>query len=485
MSRTKYFAAFFLVLFLVFSSQQVVSADDLDLLNALDQEMSTTEEKSGDDLDLLGELEAAPAEKKEDRFKYLTQIVKNLEGSLQLRGHYFYRKPDDKEGLDKENPVGDALLRFNTWTGGNTLRLDLSGWLEAGSQQDTYEGIFRWPQDRDSQRHYLELNELYLTLSQDTYDVTVGKKIFQDGISTLFSPADRYRPADSNDPLDPKDFGIWQTRADYYLGKYTFTAMILPVFNTGKTPSEHSRWSGAGGDYELYGEDISGKKIEEDFPAISINNVGYFARAKTTLHGWDLFASAYHGLNSYHVLREETRGIKKVAIKENVKVGDYAAGFSTTYKKFEFHGEGLFNLSYDGKDDNYINLVGGLTYTIDEYAEKVFLEKIDITIEYAREEVTEKQSATGYTTSSRKGRLGRNNLFTRINFKYNEDLSFQYVSDFEFNPSGRYNRIQSKYKIREGLEWILATEFFNGKSDSYYGRWKRNDRLITSFKYSF
>jgi hypothetical protein len=213
--------------------------------------------------------------------------------------------------------------------------------------------------------------------------------------------------------------------------------------------------------------------------------VGYFARAKTTLKGWDLFISGYHGLNPYYVQREEQQGTSTVIIKENVKVGNYAAGFSTAYKKWEFHGEGLFNYSYDGKDDDYVSMVGGFTYTIDDWAKKIYLQKIDITLEYATEVTMKNQDAEGYTRSSRKSRMGRNNLFTRVNFKYNEYLSFQYISDFEFDPSGRYNRIQSEYKIRPGLEWTTVFEFFNGKDTSYYGRWERNDRIITDITYSF
>ena len=486
MKWIKYIVTVFAVLFLTSGFHNAMAADDLDLLDDLDKEITTEQEKGkDDDLDLLDELEAKPAEKKEDSFKYLTMIGKNLEGSLRLRGHAFFREPEDREGIDERNPVGEALLRFETWTGGDTFRLNLAGWLEAGSQQDTYEGISRWPQDKDRQRHHLELNELYLSFFQDTYDVTVGKKIFQNGISTLFSPADRYRPSDSNDPLDPKDFGMWQTKLDYYYDKYTFTAAIFPVFNTGKGPSEHSRWSGTTGDYDVYEDDTSGKEIEDDFPAMSINSVGYFGRAKTTLKGWDLFISGYHGLNPYYVQREEQRGSKTVIIKENVKVGNYAAGFSTAYKKWEFHGEGLFNFSYDGKDDHYISMVGGFTYTIDDLAKKIFLEKIDVTIEYATEVITKEQYAEGYTQSSRKGRMGHNNIFTRINFKYNEDLNFQYISDFEFDPSGRYNKVQSEYTITRGLVWTTGLEFFNGKDDSYYGRWERNDRIITDLKYSF
>jgi len=486
MKWTQYIITIVAVLCLSFGGTQVLAADDMDLLNDLDHELSTEKNKgTGSDLDLFDELDTTPTEKKDDKFKYLTLIGTNLEGSIRLRGHVFYRDPVDREGVDRRNPVGEALLRFNTWTGSDKVRLTLAGWLEAGTQQDTYDGMLRWPQDKDRQRHYLDLNELYVSLFQDSYDITIGKKIFQNGISTLFSPADRYRPADSNDPMDPKDLGIWQTRADYYLDKYTFTAVILPIYTPAKQPSAHSRWSDTTGDFDIYDKDTTNQEVEEDFPAISINNVGYFARLKTTLAGWDLFVSGYHGLNPYYVLREEQRGGTTYTIKENIKVGNYAAGFSTTYKKWEFHGETLFNFSYDGKDDHYFTFVGGFTYTIDEWARKIFMEKIDITIEYANEVITKEQYADGYVESSRKGRLGRNDIFTRFNFKYDKDLSFQYISDFEFAPSGRYNKIQSEYKIRPGLLWTMAAEFFNGKDDSYYGRWARNDRFITALKYSF
>lgn len=486
MKWTQHIIAVAIVLCLSFGGTPVLAADDTDLLNDLDLEISTEKNKgTGSDLDLLDELDTAPIEIKDNKFKYLTMVGTNLEGSIRLGGHVFYRDPVDREGVDKRNPVGEALLRFNTWTGNDKLRLTLAGWLEAGTQQDTYEGIFRWPQDTDRHRHYLELNELYFSLFQDSYDITIGKKIFQNGSSTLFSPADRYRPTDSNDPMDPKDLGMWQTRADYYLNKYTLTAAIFPIYNPAKPPSGHSRWSDTTGDYYIYDQDTTNKEIEEDFPNVSIDNVSYFARIKTTLAGWDLFVSGYHGLNPYYVLREEQRGGTTYIIKENIKVGNYAAGFSTAYKKWEFHGEALFNFSYDGKDDHYFTFVGGFTYTIDDWARKIFMEKIDLTIEYANEVITKEQHADGYVESSRKGRLGRNDLFTRVNFKYDKDMSFQYISDFEFDPSGRYNKIQSEYKIRPALLWTVAAEFFNGKDDSYYGRWTRNDRFITALKYSF
>ncbi len=145
----------------------------------------------------------------------------------------------------------------------------------------------------------------------------------------------------------------------------------------------------------------------------------------------------------------------------------------------------MYNHSYNGKDDNYANFVGGITYIIDDFAKRVFLESIDITIEYAFEWMIREQYATGYTNSSRNVRLGKNDIFTRIQFKYNKDLDFVYVSDFELEDSGRFNRFEANYAFGKGFSTKVAVETFNGDDKSYYGRWRLNDRVIVEIKYAF
>lgn len=460
--------------------------EDLDLLKEIDAEKPAEKNQ-----DPLKDIDAAMTAEEPKKNKITDQLFSHLSGSLRLRAMYFFLDPQERDNADMNNVMGEALLKFSDWVGGEKWRVAISAWGEGGTQKDTYAGVFDSLQDNDRRRKYFEVNELYLTLNQPDYNVTLGRKIFANGLATLYSPSDRLRPRDGNDPLDQKDLGIWQARLDYFLDQATITAAVLPVFQPNKGPSETSRWMGSkrandNRDYDFY-EDGSTDKTEEDPANITVNNIGYFARYKNTYRGWDLFFSFYHGPNIYYVLREEKRGSDTVRIKETVKVGNYAAGFSTTYKKWEFHGEVLFNYSYDGKDDQYISGLGGATYTIDDLAKKIGLEQIDLTLEYGGEVILKSQYAEGYVQSSRKTRLGKNDIYGRVNFKYTDDLSFEYIANFELdnNDGGHYQKFQSKYRLREGLVWKTALEMFNGSDNSYYGRWYRNDRLLMELEYSF
>ncbi|MCX7816221.1 MAG: hypothetical protein N2317_01750 [Syntrophales bacterium] len=425
-------------------------------------------------------------------------LIKNFHGSIRLRASQHMKDPPEREGADMRNTFGNILGKFTDKVGKNNWDLNIGIWTEFGNERNTYSGtrFHEWWQDTERRRRFLEVHELFLNITGTNYNAIIGKKTITNGISTLFVPADRMRPQDLNDPMDPKDLNLWQARVDYYLENFTLTGAFLPVYQENKVPSETSRWMGErrkGDPTEADFYDVGNLGMESDKPKISDTNFGYFFRAKTTYKGWDLFFSYYHGPNPYYVIREEERATsvpgvtKKVRIKEVVKVDDYACGFSTTYKKWEFHGEAVFNYAYDGKDDNYIHHLLGVTYTIDDWAKNVGLEKIDITVEHAYETITKRQSAENYVSSSKKSRLGRNDVFSRINFEYSDRLTFQFGYNFTLRKgeSGRFQKYLAKYKIRDGVISKLSLEIFGGESESLYGRWRRNDRAVFELEYSF
>ena len=404
--------------------------------------------------------------------------------------HFFHEGPDDPD-LDGKDNLVDYILRFKTHTGVDPWRLDLSGWAQGGNQNSTFSGYERWFQDNASQDHrHLQMNELFLTLFRSDYDLVMGKKLFPTGINTLYSPSDRLRPVYAFDPLDPREVGIWQARADYYKDRLKLTGAILPVYTAPKIPHESSRWVGdtQRRDYFFFGEErgvLPEGDLEEEIPKIRLENFSYFGKGKTTLSGWDLFASAYSGLNPYYVVKEENRDGKKVGVKKVVDVLDLAAGFSTTYKKWEFHGETLLNYSYENRDDDYLTTCAGFTYTIDDWASKIFMERVDLTLEYSYEWLIDAQAAEGYVASSEPMRAGRRDIFARVNFKYSEDLRFEYLCNIVFADHGYLNRVSGHYRMTPHWIWSVALEAFNGPDDSYYGRWAENDRVITQLEYKF
>ena len=160
------------------------------------------------------------------------QIRDHFSGELRLRGYGFFRDAANPSPfIDGSNGVGELLLAASTWVKTDSWSVHTSGWFEAGTQEDTYtwDGIGFLPRDTDRERNHLELNELYLTHSDENMDVTLGRKVFRPGISTIYSPLFRYRFLVLNDPLDWKDLGAWQATVDYFRGDTTFTGSIRPV----------------------------------------------------------------------------------------------------------------------------------------------------------------------------------------------------------------------------------------------------------------
>ncbi len=232
----------------------------------------------------------------------------------------------------------------------------------------------------------------------------------------------------------------------------------------------------------------SGVAIEEDYPRRY--DVQGLARAKTIFKGWDLFMAVFHGFSPLPVLKEEKHDIMGITVtdkyvKEYPRVANFSGGFSTTHKEFEFHGEGIFQYSYGGRDDNYFDYVGGVTYTAEDLAHKIGHDRIDITAEYAGEWTVATQSDPDYYRSSDYARNMRNNGLGRIKFKYNEDLEWEYALNYEISDKGWAQRLGLEYKLTDDVVIKVAAEFFDGGDGSSFERWEKNDRLICQLEYNF
>ncbi len=415
------------------------------------------------------------------------QLGSHMDSSLRLRYGYFFDMPADSSGtgqsLDNTRHMGESLLKFSTWTGSNTKKLKLSGWFEFGTQADTYrwKETGNWFQDKESYRRVFELNEVYGIWSLDTLDLMVGKKEVTTGISTLFSPSDRFRPSDLNDPMDPKQFGLWQIRSDYYYDNSKIEMIFMPIYTYNKFPAASSRWWGDG----------TALLLGNDLPDISWEYIDLFLKYKTTISGWDLFISSNSGPNPYMVVKEGMGLFLTVN-----RIFTLAGGFSTTWDKFEIHGESLYNHSYKGRDDDYLTSVIGFTYTIDEKAQYLSMEEVSLTLEYAGEIILNRQDAEGYTISSKEARLGVNELYSRLTFKYDEDLTIKNHTHLRLSDQSWMNRFETRYRFSGTFSLTCALEIFEGDQDNQngfftnfqelsYGQWDKNDRVIVMLTHEF
>jgi hypothetical protein len=489
---------------------------------------------AGDSPDILNELdgylkgdEKAVDPSKEGLFG---QLADHFSADLELRSSsYFKPAPelsnkyvsvDNYATVDNDRLTGKMRANWSSWMGKEWWSVHAAGWFQAGTEADAYGGVTHFMTDRDNESRYAELNEIFLNLSPGGAAAwTLGKKVFKNGIATIYSPANRYTSADLHDPVNPVQLGTWQLAYDYSQGDTVYTGALLPFYQEKKIPPVGSRWLVSdlpsvdslpspfsiqpGSIQELmkllyYYRDLLFKNrrvsdlidsgatfsVREDLPGNSPGDWGWFGRVKKPMGIWDTFLSAYYGPSFYPVLRLEVSGNSATLIKETPTVHQLAGGFSTTWGSTEFHGEALYSYSRDNHDDSYVNYVGGLCHSSDSLATWLGLKKLDLVLEYAGEMITDELRITDFILSSKYTRIGRNDLIATVIATVTDDLSVHYLSDFALSDKALFQRVGASLRIMPGVVVTLDFEFFKGSPESYFGRWHNNDRMVTAVKWS-
>jgi len=414
-------------------------------------------------------------------------------GSLKIRGYGFI---EDKNYPYKNNArfQSDNLLELNSKFKKGEYILSGSIFGLVGTEHNTYNygKVLEEPRDLNKEIPIAGIKELYGIRSSDNYDIIVGKKVFKTGISTLYSPSDVYNVKLSPDPLDPYTVGTWLTDFEYYKDSASYGIVFFPYISNSKTFSPKSRWSGNADDEN---NNINSFIIPKGIKVIQDkeNKVRVLLKYKNTTEvlnrGIDVMLNVGYGPSLYTILQKTDK--KDTYLVETRPEAWYvSSGFSTTYKKLEAHAEIYYQNVIASRDDNFISAVGGFTYTLDKFVNKVGFDKIDMTVEYVKEIVTNYYDNKETYRSSQKERAPKNDILVNINAEINNKWSLIYFGNFrlEINQNkdaGRYQKFGTKYTIKDGLVGGLYVETFNGQDNSYYGRWKDNDRVIAELKYSF
>jgi len=466
-----------------------------------------------DELDLLLEIETEPdsdtaQSSKAELHPFLGQLTENIDFDITLKASQF----DHDSSLE-------VLSRFNTWVGDEEKSFHFSGWLEYGSQEDTYSGLTRFWLDKGRERRILEINQAYGRFYLGEVELTFGKKVLPPDTNSIYPLSGYYHPLDLNVPVEPKTFGPWQVSADYTINDSSFTAYIFPVFQDHKIPGARSRWMinseytqywfedefGFLSDFDsirslllYYFGDILGLNetlkdlldnetvvFENDLPEIKLEEMGYGVKFTTSFGFFDLFGSFFYGPNPYPVIRVEDRGTEMAVIKNNPPVRRLAAGGTTTWRNFEFHTEIMYSSASNDADDTYIAYTGGFTLTDEITSSLLHVDQVLWRIDYAGEKITTHQDHEGYYFSSKDIRPFRDDILLQVLLKVNDDTDITYFLDADLDDDAWYHRISSSYRLYPGVVAELFIELFDGDEKSFIGRWKNNDRIGFKLTWTF
>ena len=237
--------------------------------------------------------------------------------------------------------------------------------------------------DTDRHRSVLSFPEATVNLRHAPFDLWLGKQFFAWGTADAYNPTDGINPYDYMDVLDTEKLAVYSANVRVQLGPASLMAVVVPVFTPSRLPLADSRWAlspPAG---------VSAVVEDRELPGVDPANVQYAARLRTTLGGWDLSVSYYHGFEDVPEFRastvQATSGTPALRVTPVFpRIDAVGMDFSTTFRGIEVHGEGVVKLvEENGREDRFQG-IAGFGYTWDGLGLR-WLDAVTLVLEYARE----------------------------------------------------------------------------------------------------
>lgn len=346
--------------------------------------------------------------------------------------------------------------------------------------------------ETSTRRSMLNVKEATANLRRGPFEVTLGKQIFAWGTADAFNPTDNINPYDYLDVLDNEKMGVYSVAARLNAGPASLTLVVVPLFTPSRLPLPDSRWT------PVPPEDVTGIVEPRQLPGHALSSTQYAARLKATIAGWDLSASYYDGFEHTPSFRQSavaaasvTAGPTLTPVFTRLRV--VGLDFSTTVAKFEVHGEGAFKLvAANGRDDRFQGMAG-INYTWEGLGLR-WLDQITVIVEYGYEFILHERPQSGILPKGSAPQLGdlladnafRNGAVARIQFKLTEDTQVKLtgVADFRGSPSG-YAQVKLTHKLSDAFQVDTGLDLLAGTANSFWGRWRDNDRFFFFLKYFF
>ncbi len=413
--------------------------------------------------------------------------------ALGIRGEAIFKS----FGYFDEAPADDRLYRaegifrlewtreFAPWVG-----VKLTGEVRGDTDGDASGVHFEVP-DTDRHRSVLGLREATVNLRRAPAEFTIGKQFFAWGTADAYNPTDSINPYDYMDVLGAEKMAVYSAGARVQLGPASLVAVVVPFFTPSRPPERTGRWA------PRPPPGFEAVVDERQVPGRDPDNVQYATRLRTTLGGWDLSASYYHGFEDVPEFRASTVQTASGGTLSRLtpvfpRIDAVGMDFSTTFGGFEVHGEGAVKLvEENGREDRFQG-IAGFSYTWDGLGHR-WLDAVTLVLEYARE-VALRTRDPSILPSGGDSEVGdllalnafRNTVSGRVQLKVNEDTQVRLTGNLNFDgPTSYYAQAAVTHRFTGAFQAEAGFDFLGGDPSSFWGRWAFNDRIFLVLRYLF
>jgi hypothetical protein len=289
------------------------------------------------------------------------------------------------------------------------------------------------------------------------------------------------------------DYGVWQLRADVYVGSGQLTAVVLPVEEAAPGAPEGSRWVGGNGTAgtEFSSIEIPGllagltADIQDDHRGSAPGDWGYLLKYSGSATGVDYFATAYNGPGAYPVLKLPLTGNLNPYYKVYPRVTIASAGAAVTEGSWKLYSEVAVTWASGDRDDDTTRALIGAKYRETTLANRLGMDEITPVVEFAKEWRQDEQDSAFYVVSSRAARPNRNNILASLTFQVSDEWKFGGAHNRALDERDSASSLFVRYKPNDNLWYQLSGSEFHGRDDTTFGRYSRQDSVQVEVNYSF
>lgn len=447
-------------------------------------------------------------------------------GKLNIRGTEEGKFFTFKDSTEEDSTLyrGESKLKLNmdgNLTDNISVVLIPEIYVDSDNLASDFLDSFR---ERNERRYILNLEEAYLLYSRDEYNISLGKRIYSWGMADGYQPIDNLNSYEFTDVPDYRKLGVVSASFDYVWPETSISLVVIPFFTPARLPEKDSRWMVTKADSNdslvtgaqfavnstiqqiraflaSLGITIPGldatipnttAELERfssleprELPAEKFRNMQYGARLKTTKGGTDYALTWYDGFDNVSVIKKKVTETQVLFIPTYNKMKEIGGAVSTTQGQLEKHAEVAFHVTDGQADDDYVEYILGGSYTWDKSKLHFYCDEIKLFLEYAGEKVTNYRTNKDYIAYEGYRRPFRNSILSRLAMDIDMDNKLDVSVAYNLNDEDSYVQPKFTHKFNDSWKMVLGLDIFSGTTDSFFGKWDRNDRLFTFVTYSF
>ena len=420
--------------------------------------------------------------------KVLVDLATNVQRTASTSFSGFITKIDDSSTRDDYVIFSPRLEGETEASLNEEFSMGMKGYLSLSTDQNTVQGWFNGPGQHYQKIRYGDLTAAWLKYEAEDYELILGKDVISMGLLELHSPTDRFGLWDGSDPSLTRELGVWHLALNYFIDDDTISFKFLPFDKKSISPGLGSRWAGSSGS-SVFTSLPTGSSVVDFYHPTHFENMGYLALYEGAREGIDFFGFAHHGPSSYSALSSTTRNVADpnslVLERVNPISLSTGAGLSRVIDEWKFTGEVIYQRTYNGRDEDFIRYGAGLSYTDSRFANFLGLEKITSIAEFSGDEIISDAYADDWVQSSKLSRPFRRAVFLRVVVEHNEELSYFAGSTVNIKYEDHTFGAGVEYRPNDNLKIQMSGAFFEGNSDTHFGRWTDNELIRLGAEYSF